>query len=162
PSPRAGLLNPGIPPASEVVATLAFDPMTNPAPHTSLVPIPPDRTGSVRTSLRSRIRVYAAIGLLVIGGWLYVAVHAVLNLYDATNEIARYTALGQRVSDALGSVREGTDSLDRYVRQGQGYDLSQHEASRTAIRTSLGAIRLQPLTVTTAGTLRQAEAASQA
>ena len=138
--------------------------MTDPSPSTSLVQArPPGRaTASARTSLRARIRVYAVVGLLVIGGWLYVAVHAVLSLYDATNEIARYTDLGQRVSDAIGSVRESSESLDRYLRQGQGYDLSQHSASRTALKTSLGAIRLQPLTVATAGTLRQAEAASQA
>jgi len=138
--------------------------MTDSSPPTApAANAPPARLSATpRPSLRARIRVYAAIGLLVIGGWLYVAVHAVLSLYDATNEIARYTDLGQRVSDALGSVRESSESLDRYVRQGQGYDLSQHSASRAALKTSLGAIRLQPLTVATAGTLRQAEAASQA
>jgi signal transduction histidine kinase len=132
--------------------------MTDPAP-----PIgPPTRASTpARTSLLARIRVYSAIGLLIIGAWMYVAIHAVLSLYDATNEISRYTDLGQRISDALGAVRESAESLDRYLRQGQGYDLSQHAASRTALKTSLGAIRLQPLTVATAGTLRQAEAANQ-
>ena len=115
-----------------------------------------------RSSLRTRIRTYAALGLLLIGGWLYYAIHAVLGLYDATLQIARYTDLRERVTDAAAALKEGSESLDRYLLQGQGYDLSQHYANRTTLKASLGAIRLQTLPVATGGTLRQAEAAEQA
>ena len=124
-------------------------------------PIRPRGAAAPLSSLRSRIRIYAAVGLLVVGAWLYFAINAVLGLYDATVQIARYTDLRQRVTDASSAVQEGTESLERYLREGQGYDLSQHYASRTALETSIGAIRRQQLPVATLGTLRQAEAADQ-
>lgn len=114
-----------------------------------------------RSSLRARIRVYVAIGLAVVGGWLYYTIHAVLGLYDATVQIARYTELRERVTDALGALQEGSDSLDRYIREGQGYDLSQHYASRTALKTSLGAIRREAVPEGTVGKVSRAEAADE-
>ncbi len=112
-----------------------------------------------RNSLKARIRIYAALGVVVVGAWLYYTINAVTGLYDATVQIARYTDLRERVTDAIGSLREASDSLDRYSREGQGYDLSQHYASRTELKTSLGAIRRQSLTEGTSGKLRRAEAA---
>lgn len=112
-----------------------------------------------RNSLKTRIRLYAALGVVVVGGWLYYTINAVTGLYDATVQIARYTELRERVTDAIGSLREASDSLDRYSREGQGYDLSQHYSSRTELKTSLGAIRRQSLTEGTSGKLRRAEAA---
>jgi signal transduction histidine kinase/DNA-binding response OmpR family regulator len=118
--------------------------------------------GAPQSSLRTRIRVYAAVGFLVVGGWLYYTINAVVGLYDTTVQIARFTELRALVSDALGSLQEGTDSLDRYVREGEGYDLSQHYTSRTALRTSLGAIRRQVLAESTRGKVQRAEAAEEA
>jgi signal transduction histidine kinase/CheY-like chemotaxis protein len=133
------------------------------APAPTASPQPRTRAArAARSSLRLRIRAYAAIGLLIIGAWLYYTVNAVLGLYDATLQIARYTDLHQRVADAVGDLKEGSESLDRYLREGQGYDLSQHYASRTALKTAIGAIRLQSLPVATAGTLRQADAGERA
>ncbi len=114
---------------------------------------------SARNSLKARIRIYSALGIVIVGGWLYYTVNAVSGLYDATVQIARYTELRERVTDAIGSLREASDSLDRYSREGQGYDLSQHYASRTELKASLAAIRRQSLTEGTSGKLRRAEAA---
>ena len=115
----------------------------------------------MRSSLRTRIRIYAVVGLLVVGGWLYYTIQAVLGLYDATLQTTLYTDLRQRVTDAMAQVQEASDSLDRYLREGQGYDLSQHYASRTELKGSLGAIRRQPLPVVIGGTFRRAEAAAE-
>ena len=128
-------------------------------------PLPPIRTRAttrtVRSSLRTRIRFYAMLGLLVIGGWLFYTIRAVLGLYDATLQTTLYTDLRQRVTDAMSQVQEASDSLDRYLREGQGYDLSQHYASRTELKGSLGAIRRQVLPVVIGGTFRRAEAAAE-
>src|SRR5262245_25150382 len=118
-------------------------------------------TRSVRSSLRTRLRIYVVVGLLVVGGWLYYTIQAVLSLYDATLQTTLYTALRQRVTDAMSQVQEASDSLDRYLREGQGYDLSQHYASRSELKSSIGAIRRQPLPVVIGGTFRRAEAAAE-
>ena len=140
------------------------DRMTDPVSPAG-TPLPPIRTRAtartVRSSLRTRIRLYAVLGLLVVGGWLYYTIQAVLGLYDATLQTTLYTDLRQRVTDAMSQVQEASDSLDRYLREGQGYDLSQHYASRTELKGSLGAIRRQPLPVVIGGTFRRAEAAAE-
>jgi signal transduction histidine kinase/DNA-binding response OmpR family regulator len=118
-------------------------------------------TRTVRSSLRTRIRVYAVVGALVVGGWLYYTIQSVLGLYDATLQTTLYTDLRQRVTDAMAEVQEGSDSLDRYLREGQGYDLASHYRSRTELKGSIGAIRRQPLPVVIGGTFRRAEAASE-
>ena len=58
-------------------------------------------TRTVRSSLRTRIRVYAVVGSLIVGGWLYYTIRAVLGLYDATLQTTLYTDLRHRVTDAL-------------------------------------------------------------
>ncbi len=78
------------------------------------------------SSLRTRMRLYALLGLLVVGGWLYYTINQVLSLYDATVQISRYTNLRERTTDAMAGLTEAAESLDRYVRNGEGYDLSRH------------------------------------
>ena len=125
-----------------------------------------DRTGtgpqprSVVSSLRTRMRLYAVAGFLVVGGWLYFTVQTVFGLYDSTVQIARFTELRERVADATAGLQEASDSLDRYTRDGEGFDLSQHYSGRTTLMTSIGAIQNHPLTEGTKGALRRALAAS--
>ena len=110
PSPRAGLLNPGIPPAtSSLDAAPGCDPMTDSAPQSSLAAVPaPVRLAPPRTSLRARIRVYAAIGLLVLGAWLYVAVlnKSVLVVSTATGRVRAVIRVGP-LPDALAITPDG-------------------------------------------------------
>lgn len=120
----------------------------------------PER-GASRSSLRARLTLYAILGLALVGVWLYYTINTVLSLYDSTVGIARYTDLRERVTDALGGLQEATDSLDRYTREGQGYDLSQHYLGRTTVQSSLGAIRRQNLTEAMQGAVRRAEAADE-
>ncbi len=129
----------------------------------SNAPTPPRPRSALaeRSSLRTRIRIHAGIGLLVVGAWLYFAISAVLGLYDSTLQIARYNDLRQRVTDALAAVKESTEGLDRYLRQGQGYDLSQHDVALASLKASLGAIHLQALPVASLGVLRKAESAEE-
>src|SRR5678815_1741051 len=87
----------------------------------------------VGTSLRARMRLYAFAGVLVVGGWLYFTIQAVIGLYDVTIQIARYTELRERVADATAGLQEASDSLDRYTRDGEGFDLSQHYSSLSLI-----------------------------
>ena len=114
---------------------------------------------SSRSALRTRLRVTAAVGLAVVGGWLYYTVNAVLSLYDVTLTIEQSTDLRQRVLDAETGLREAEDALDRYVAGGQGYDLARLQAGRTSVRAALGAIRQRPLTQGALGSLERAEAA---
>jgi signal transduction histidine kinase/DNA-binding response OmpR family regulator len=133
--------------------------MTHPPAKAPSTPETSERTSS-RSSLQTRLRIYAVVGLIVVGAWLYYTVIAVLSLYDATLQIARNTDLRERVTDATSGLSEATDSLDRYTRNGEGYDLAQFHVGRTALLTSLGAIRRHPLTEGTRGTFRRAEAAA--
>ena len=135
--------------------------MTSVSPQGSVVPAASRSRRPARSSLRGRIRNYAVAGLLIVGAWLYFTINAVQGLYEATAQISRFTELRERVTDALGALRESSDSLDRYVREGQGYDLSQHHASVTAMKAALGSIRRQPLTESTSGRVRRAEAAEE-
>lgn len=118
---------------------------------------PPAPTAS-RTGLRTRLRVYAAIGLAVVAAWLYYTVNAVLAIYDVALAIERSTGLRQRVVDAQAGLRDSEDALDRYLTSGQGYDLSRHRAARTATRAALGAIRQRPLTEGARGSFDRATA----
>jgi signal transduction histidine kinase/DNA-binding response OmpR family regulator len=113
----------------------------------------------VGTSLRARMRLYALGGIVVVGGWLYFTVQAVVGLYETTVEIARYTELRARVSDAAAALQEANDSLERYTRDGEGFDLSQHYSGRTTIKASLRAIQDHPLTEGMLGAYRRADGA---
>jgi signal transduction histidine kinase/DNA-binding response OmpR family regulator len=119
------------------------------------------QTRPVGSSLRARMRLYAMAGFIVVGGWLYFTIQAVYGLYDATVQIARFTELRERVSDASAGLQEATDSLDRYTRDGEGFDLSQHYSARTTIKTSLAAISNHPLTEGMLGVYRRADAAEK-
>ena len=99
---------------------------------------------SVGSSLRTRMRLYAIAGFVVVGGWLYFTVQTVFSLYDSTVQIARFTELRERVADATAGLQEASDSLDRYTRDGEGFDLSQHYSGRTTLKTSIGAIQNHP------------------
>lgn len=121
--------------------------------------VPP--AGTARSSLKTRLKVSAFIGLAIIAAWLYYTVNAVLGLYEVTRDIQRTTDLRERVGDARTALEEAEDSLDRYTQSGQGYDLSRHHVGRTALKTALGAIRRRVLTESSRGTLEHAEAAEE-
>jgi signal transduction histidine kinase/DNA-binding response OmpR family regulator len=126
------------------------------------VPVPPSTPiPGVRSSLRTRLKVSAFVGLAIIAAWLYYAVIQVLTLHDVTLDIQRTTDLRERVGDAKNGLAEAEDALDRYTETGQGYDLSRHHAGRTTIRAALGAIRRRVMTETSRGSLEQAEAAEE-
>jgi hypothetical protein len=70
---------------------------------------PPAPPGS---ALRTRLRISAAIGLAILGAWLYYTVNAVLGLYDVTLSIAtRLTAEEkERLNGSAQRIlRKGTD-----------------------------------------------------
>jgi signal transduction histidine kinase/DNA-binding response OmpR family regulator len=123
---------------------------------TPLAPIP-----GVRSSLKTRLKVTAFVGLAIIAAWLYYTVEQVLTLHDVTQDIQRTTDLRERVGDAKNGLAEGEDALDRYTQTGQGYDLSRHQTGRTTIRAALGAIRRRVITEGSRGSLEQAEAAEE-
>ena len=116
---------------------------------------------ATRSSLKTRLKVSAFVGLAIIAAWLYYAVNQVLTLYDVTSDIQRTTDLRERVGDARNALAEAEDSLDRYTQGGEGYDLSRHHASRTTLRAALGATRRRILTESSRGSLEQAEASEE-
>ncbi|HVE65947.1 MAG TPA: response regulator [Thermoanaerobaculia bacterium] len=118
-------------------------------------------TGAGRSSLKTRLKVSAFVGLAIIAAWLYYTVNEVLALYDLTRDIQQTTDLRERVGDARTALEEAEDSLDRYTQNGQGYDLSRHHVGRTAVKTALGAIRRRVLTESSRGTLEHAEATEE-
>ncbi len=124
----------------------------------SVEPRPPS---AARSSLKTRLKISAFVGLGIIAAWLYYAVNQVLTLYDVTRDIQRTTGLRERVGDAKTALAEAEDSLDRYTQIGQGYDLSRHHTGRTTLRASLGAIRRRILSESSRGSLEQAEAAEE-
>ncbi len=111
-----------------------------------------------RSSLKTRLKVSALVGLGIIAAWLYYTVNQVLTLHDVTLDIQRTTDLRERVGDARNALAEAEDSLDRYTQGGEGYDLSRHHASRTTLRGALGAMRRRVLTESSRGAVQQAEA----
>jgi signal transduction histidine kinase/DNA-binding response OmpR family regulator len=111
--------------------------------------------------LRTRLRISAFIGIAILGAWLAYTVNAVLSLYDVTLTIQRTTDLRERVQDAQGGLSEADEALDRYTSSGQGYDLSRHNAGRTALHMALGAISRRAQTESVRGLIQRAEAAEQ-
>jgi len=130
--------------------------------HTADVPVDLRRPSApTRSSLKTRLKVSAFVGLAIIAAWLSYTVNQVLTLYDVTRDIQRTTDLRERVGDAKSAVGEAEDSLDRYTQGGEGYDLSRHHSSRTTLRAALGAIRRRILTESSRGSLEQAEASEE-
>lgn len=115
----------------------------------------------VRSSLKTRLKVSALVGLGIVAAWVYYTVNQVLTLYDVTRDIQRTTDLRERVGDARSALAESEDGLDRYTLSGEGYDLSRHHAGRTRLRAALGAIRRRVLTEGSRGSHEQAEAAEE-
>src|ERR1700693_4230115 len=126
------------------------------APGTTVTPAP-----GFRNSLRTRLRISAFIGIAILGAWLAYTVNAVLSLYDVTLTIQRTTDLRERVQDAQGGLSDAEEALDRYTSSGQGFDLSRHNAGRTALHMALGAISRRALTESVRGLVQRAEAAEQ-
>ncbi len=114
-----------------------------------------------RSSLRKRLRIYAFVGLAVVGAWLYSAVNAVVGLYDTTLTIERATDMRERVGDAQVGLNEAEEGIDRYTLNGQGYDLSRHRAGRTSLSAGLDAIQRRPMTPATRGLLERSQAAAR-
>ena len=100
------------------------------------------------------------LGLVIVGAWLYYTVNAVRG---STTRLcrSRYTNLRELTTDAMAGLSEASESLERYVRAGEGYDLSRHYAGRTALKTALGAINRHPLTEGGTGDLKSAESAAE-
>ncbi len=118
----------------------------------------PPATPVKRSPLRTRLRVYAAVGLAILGAWLYYTINAVFGLYNTTLAIQRSGELRQQVQDAQTSLKEAEESLGRYTTSGQGYDLSRHHSSRTVLHGAVGSIRRRVTTEGTRGLLERAEA----
>ncbi|HYK42208.1 MAG TPA: HAMP domain-containing protein, partial [Thermoanaerobaculia bacterium] len=112
----------------------------------------------VRSPLRTRMRIYAAVGLAIVSAWLYYTINAVFGLYSTTLAIQRNTELRQQVQDAQNGLSNAEDGLGRYMAGGQGYDLARHHAGRTALRAALGAIHASVRTESTRGQLERTEA----
>jgi len=114
-----------------------------------------------RSSLRTRLRLSAFIGIAILGVWLVYTVNAVLALYGVTVTIQRTTDLRERVQDAQAGLSEAEEGLERYISSGQGYDLSRHNAGRTTLHMALGAISRRVLTESARGLVQRAEAAEE-
>src|SRR6476469_10444216 len=114
-----------------------------------------------RTSLRTRFRISALVGVALLGAWLTYTVNAVLGLYDVALTIQRTADLRERVQEAQAGLSASEESLDRYTSSGQGYDLSRHNAGRTALHMALGAISRRILTENARGLIQRAEAAEE-
>jgi len=114
-----------------------------------------------RSSLRTRLRVCAFVGIAVLGAWLAYTVNSVLTLYDVTLTIQRTNDLRERVGEAQTGLSEAEEALDRYTASGQGYDLSRHNAGRTALHMALGAVSRRVLTESSRGLIDRAEAAEE-
>ena len=114
-----------------------------------------------RSSLRTRLRVCAFVGIAILGAWLAYTVNSVLTLYDVTLTIQRTDDLRERVGEAQTGLSDAEEALDRYTASGQGYDLSRHNAGRTALHMALGAISRRVLTESSRGLIDRAEAAEE-
>lgn len=127
-------------------------------------PPPSPRRGppaGFRTSLKTRLRWYALVGLAIVGSWLYYTVNTVRALYDVTGDIERNTELVERVRDAEEGLREAQDGIERFTQSGQGYDLSRFQAGRVRLRTALGAIARGVLTERVRALLQKAASAEE-
>jgi signal transduction histidine kinase/DNA-binding response OmpR family regulator len=114
-----------------------------------------------RTSLRTRFRISALVGIAILGAWLAYSANAVMGLYDVALTIQRTTDLRERVQEARAGLEAAEEALDRYTSSGQGYDLSRHNAARTALHMALGAISRRAPTESTRGLIQRAEAAEE-
>ncbi|MFN2386501.1 MAG: response regulator [Thermoanaerobaculia bacterium] len=114
-----------------------------------------------RTSLKTRLRWYAFVGVAIVGSWLYYTVGTVRALYDVTGDIERNTELVERVRDAESGLREAQDGIERFTQSGQGYDLSRYQAGRVRLRTALGAIARGLLSERDRGLLHKAASAEE-
>ena len=99
------------------------------------------------------------MGLAAVGAWLYFTITTVLALYDVTLLVARDTELLERVSEARNGLEVAVDSLDRYTREGQGYDLARHHEGRTGLKTALETIRRGVVTPEGPALIQRAQAA---
>jgi signal transduction histidine kinase/DNA-binding response OmpR family regulator len=111
-----------------------------------------------RSPLRTRLRIYAAVGLAIVSAWLYYTINSVFGLYSTTLAIQRATELRQQVQDAQSGLANAEDGLARYMTGGQGFDLARHHSGRTAMRGALGAIQRSVRTESTRGQLERAAA----
>ena len=114
-----------------------------------------------RSSLRTRLRVSAFIGIAILGAWLAYTLNAVLALYDVALTIQRTSNLRERVQEAQTGLSEAEEALDRFTASGQGYDLSRHNAGRTSLHMALGAVSRRVLTEGSRGLIQRAEAAEE-
>ena len=114
-----------------------------------------------RSSLKTRLRVYAVVGLAILGVWLAYTVNAVTSLHDVTLAIQRATDLRERVQEAQAALVEADEALDRYLATGQGYDLSRHNSGRTTLHMALGAISRRVMTESNRGVVQRTEAAEE-
>ena len=114
-----------------------------------------------RTSLRTRFRVSALLGIAILGAWLAYTANVVMALYDVALTIQRTTDLRERVQEARAGLEAAEEALDRYTSSGQGYDLSRHNSARTALHMALGAISRRVLTESARGLIQRAEAAEE-
>ena len=85
-----------------------------------------------RSSLRTRFRVSALVGIAILGAWLAYTASVVMALYDVALTIQRTTDLRERVQEARAGLEAAEESLDRYTSGGQGYDLSRHNSARAS------------------------------
>ena len=119
------------------------------------------RSPGFRSSLRTRLRVSAFVGIAILGAWLAYTVNAVLALHQVAVTIQRTSDLRERIQEAQTGLFEADEALDRYTASGQGYDLSRHNAGRTSLHMALGAASRRVLTESSRGLLQRAEAAEQ-
>jgi signal transduction histidine kinase/DNA-binding response OmpR family regulator len=114
-----------------------------------------------RSSLRTRLRISAFVGIALLGAWLAYTVNAVLSLHDVALTIQRTSDLRERIQEAQTGLSEAEEALDRYTASGQGYDLSRHNAGRTSLHMALGAVSRRVLTESARGLIQRAEAAEE-
>ena len=96
------------------------------------------RVGTGASSLRTRMRLYAVIGLIVVGAWLYYTINAVLGLYDATLQIAQYTNLRGRTTDAMTGLSQASDGLEASRSRGSLH--AQHSPIRDEIFAAIARV----------------------
>ena len=81
-------------------------------------------------------------------GVAYHTINAVLGLYDDATSRSRATQiLRERTTDAMAGptdamagLSEASEGLDRYVRNGEAWDLSRHDVGRMGLKSALSTI----------------------
>jgi signal transduction histidine kinase/CheY-like chemotaxis protein len=112
-----------------------------------------------RGSLLGRFRAAIALGLIVIGGWLYMTIESVVEIYTLAATIARYSDLQGLSREAQSALANAEGGLDRFTQTGLGYDLARHHEGRAALRTAVSALRNRIVTESIRGTAGRASAA---